>query len=95
MLAPPEGGVGPLQLRDPRGLCPSRGPESERSEPPQRPRTRSGIYSVFGPVCPWLDAVYARLALDVLSGAQALLAGPGLFENFRGRSAALRLAACG
>lgn len=95
MLAPHEAGVGPLQLRDPRGLSPSRGPESERSEPPQRPRTRSGIYSVFGPVCPWLDAVYARLTLDVLPGAQALLARPGLFENFRGRSAALRLAACG
>lgn len=55
--------------------------------------TWAGIYAAFGPGCPRVDTADTCLALGALRGAQALLTSPELFENFRGRSAALRLAA--
>lgn len=56
-------------------------------------RNASWNLCCFRPCCLWLDTADARRVLGALRGAQWLHAGPGLFENFRGRSAALRLAA--
>lgn len=64
----------------------------ERSEPQQRPGAWAGVRAAFAPGCPGLDTADARPALGALGAARTLLARPGIFENFRGRSAALRLA---
>lgn len=50
---------------------------------PTKAGTWAGIYAAFGPGCPWVVSADTCGALGALRGAQALLALPELFENFR------------